>query len=57
VIWGRFDPSFQLDEVAAFKRDVPDAETHILDAGHFALNDQPDRVAQLVADFLAKQPK
>ena len=54
VIWGRHDPSFLVDEVAAFRKDVPDAETHVLDAGHFALDDRPDEVARLVDAFLAR---
>jgi pimeloyl-ACP methyl ester carboxylesterase len=33
-------------------RDVPDAEVHLLDAGHFALDEQPDRVAELTRQFL-----
>ena len=36
-------------------RDVPDAEIHILDAGHFALDEQADKVAQLTRDFLARR--
>ncbi|MFJ3681773.1 alpha/beta fold hydrolase [Pseudomonas sp. NPDC090208] len=56
IIWGRYDPSFQVDEVAAFQRDVPKAETHILDAGHFALQDAPDEIAGLVSAFLHTLP-
>jgi pimeloyl-ACP methyl ester carboxylesterase len=59
VVWGKYDPSFQVNEVAAIKRDVPDAETHILDAGHFALYERPDEIAQLMKNFLqhlSKQP-
>ena len=44
VLWGRFDPSFQVEEAEAYRRDVPSAEVHILDAGHFALDEQPDTV-------------
>jgi hypothetical protein len=32
--------------------DVPDAEVHVLDAGHFALDTAADRIAQLVGDFI-----
>jgi pimeloyl-ACP methyl ester carboxylesterase len=56
VVWGKYDPSFQVDEVAAIKRDVPDAETHILDAGHFALYERPDEIARLMGDFLQQLP-
>jgi pimeloyl-ACP methyl ester carboxylesterase len=47
VLWGRFDPSFQVAEAEAFRRDVPGAQVHIIDAGHFALDEQPDAVARL----------
>jgi pimeloyl-ACP methyl ester carboxylesterase len=55
VIWGRYDPSFLLAETAAYQRDLPTAEVHILDAGHFALNDRPDEVATLIGNFLRRQ--
>jgi pimeloyl-ACP methyl ester carboxylesterase len=52
VLWGRYDPSFQVDEAEAYRRDVPAAEVHILDAGHFALDEQADSVARLTRKFL-----
>ncbi len=52
VVWGRFDPSFQVDEADAYKRDAPAAEIHILDAGHFALDEEPDTIADLTRRFL-----
>lgn len=54
VIWGRFDPSFQVDEVAAYKRDVPAAETHMIDGGHFATQDKPEEIARLTKLFLER---
>jgi pimeloyl-ACP methyl ester carboxylesterase len=54
--WGRFDPSFQVEEAEAFGRDVPSAQIHILDAGHFALDEQPDLVAHLTRQFLLSAP-
>jgi len=33
---------------------LPDAEVHILDAGHFALYDKPDEIAELIEDFLGR---
>ena len=55
VVWGKWDPSFAVGGAAAYKRNVPDAEVHILDAGHFALDEKLDEVAALIRDFLAKQ--
>jgi pimeloyl-ACP methyl ester carboxylesterase len=48
---GRYDPSFEQAGAAAYKRDVPGAEIHLLDAGHFAIDETPDEVAQLPRRF------
>jgi pimeloyl-ACP methyl ester carboxylesterase len=53
VTWGRYDPSFEAAEAAAYKRDVPDAEVHLLNGGHFALEEQADQIADLTRNFLA----
>lgn len=55
VVWGKWDPSFAVGGAPAYKRDVPAAEIHILDAGHFALDEKVDEVAALMRTFLAKQ--
>ena len=55
VVWGRNDPSFIAAGAEAFKRDLPDAEIHLLDAGHFALDEKNDEIASLILAFLAKQ--
>lgn len=56
VVWGRYDPSFQVEEAEAYRRDVPAAEVHVLDAGHFALDEQPDVIADLTRRFLQRCP-
>ena len=53
VIWGKYDLSFELSEPEAYRRDVPKAEVHVLDAGHFALDTAADEIAALVRSFLA----
>lgn len=55
VLWGRYDPSFIVPGALAFARDVPDAEIHLLDAGHFALDEEAGRVGELVLDFLDRR--
>lgn len=55
ILWGKYDPSFALPEAEAYKRDVPDAEIHILDAGHFALDEKVDEAATLIRAFLMKR--
>jgi len=54
-LWGKYDPSFALAGAEAYRRDVPDADVHILDAGHFALDEKVDEAAALIRDFLAKR--
>jgi pimeloyl-ACP methyl ester carboxylesterase len=56
VAWGRYDPSFTVAGAHAYKTDVPDAEVHILDAGHFALDEKLDEIAGLIRGFLARLP-
>ncbi len=57
VVWGRYDPSFQVAEATAYARDIPKAEIHVLDAGHFALDEQPDAIAARVQDFMQRLPR
>jgi pimeloyl-ACP methyl ester carboxylesterase len=54
VVWGKYDPSFTVAGASAYRDDVPDAEVHMLDAGHFALDEATDEIASLVRDFLAR---
>src|SRR5882757_6708231 len=56
VIWGKHDLSFELSEPEAYRRDVPNAEVHVLDAGHFALDTKADEIVALVDQFM-KAPK
>jgi len=52
VLWGKYDPSFELAEAESYRHDVPKAEVHVLDAGHFALDTAADEIAALVRTFL-----
>jgi pimeloyl-ACP methyl ester carboxylesterase len=56
VAWGKFDPSFALSEPDAYRRDVPNAEVHLLDAGHFALDTAADEIAELLRGFVGDSP-
>lgn len=56
VAWGANDPSFTAPGATAFKRDLPNAEIHLLDAGHFALDEKTDEIARLILDFMARHP-
>ena len=55
VIWGKHDLSFDLGEPERYRKDVPKAEVHVLDAGHFALDTKPDEIADLMKKFMQEQ--
>jgi pimeloyl-ACP methyl ester carboxylesterase len=55
VIWGRYDPSFIVAGAEAYRKDVPTADVHILDAGHFALDVQAPEVIRLTESFMQKR--
>jgi pimeloyl-ACP methyl ester carboxylesterase len=52
VLWGKHDPSFDIGEPERFRKDVPRAEVHVLDGGHFALDTKADEIATLLNEFM-----
>ena len=52
VIWGKYESSFDPSEPESYRRDVPKAEVHIVDGGHFALDTAADEIAALVQGFV-----
>jgi pimeloyl-ACP methyl ester carboxylesterase len=54
ITWGRQDPIFTVGGAMAYGSDLKVAETHLLDAGHFALETHAFDIAMLVNDFLAR---
>ncbi|QIJ65873.1 alpha/beta hydrolase [Streptomyces sp. JB150] len=52
IVWGTRDPFFTPDGARAYLRDLPDAELHLFDTGHFALEDHLPEIAPLIAGFL-----
>lgn len=55
VMWGRYDTSFTVAGSGGYQKDVPKAEVHILDAGHFAMDLQAQTVIDLTEAFMKKQ--
>jgi pimeloyl-ACP methyl ester carboxylesterase len=55
VLWGKHDLSFDPGEPERYRKDVPQAQVHILEAGHFALDTKPDEIAALVREFMNTQ--
>ena len=54
VMWGRYDLSFTVAGAEAYRKDVHSAEVHILDAGHFALDEKATEVVRLTEEFMDK---
>jgi len=55
VLWGKHDLSFDSGEPERYRKDVPNAEVYVLDAGHFALDTKADEIATLVRAFMKNQ--
>jgi pimeloyl-ACP methyl ester carboxylesterase len=55
IVWGKNDKIFPEPGAHPYRRDLPDAEMHILDTGHFALEDKLDVIAPLMRDFLDRK--
>lgn len=53
IVWGKNDKIFPADGAGPYLRDMPDAELHLIDTGHFALEDKADEMVPLIRDFLA----
>ena len=54
AVWGKGDVIFIPAGAEAFRRDLPDAEIHFVDSGHFALEEKSEAIAGYILDFLAK---
>ena len=52
IVWGKNDAIFPAAGARAYKRDLKEAELHLLDTGHFALEEEGDTIARLMRRFL-----
>jgi pimeloyl-ACP methyl ester carboxylesterase len=55
IVWGKHDPFFTEAGARGYLKDLPDAELHWLDTGHFALETHYQHIAKLMNDFLARR--
>jgi pimeloyl-ACP methyl ester carboxylesterase len=55
AVWGRNDPYFLPAGAKAFKRDIPNAEIHLLDTGHFALETHCTEIATIISAFFKRK--
>jgi pimeloyl-ACP methyl ester carboxylesterase/quercetin dioxygenase-like cupin family protein len=52
ITWGKNDGIFTVEGAELFKKDIPSAELHLLDTGHFALEEEVNRIGSLMHEFL-----
>jgi pimeloyl-ACP methyl ester carboxylesterase len=52
IVWGKNDFIFPPTGAEPYKRDIKDLEFHLLDTGHFALEDKHEEIGHLMLDFL-----
>lgn len=57
IVWGRGDPFFPEPGARAYRADLPNAEVHIFDTGHFALEEKLPEIAPLIESFLIRTSK
>jgi pimeloyl-ACP methyl ester carboxylesterase len=55
AVWGKHDPFFLPAGAKAFARDIPDAEIHFFETGHFALETHFGEIARKIGDFLSRK--
>lgn len=54
IVWGKNDYIFPADGAYPYKRDLKNLEFHLLDTGHFALEEKGDEIANYILNFLKK---
>lgn len=52
IVWGKNDPAFIAAGAEAYLRDLPQAELHLIDAGHFAVEEKAVEIAQFILPFM-----
>lgn len=55
IVWGKNDYIFPADGAHPYRRDLKNVEFHLLDTGHFALEEEGATIAARIRSFLAKQ--
>ena len=54
IVWGKNDHIFPAEGAHPYKDDLKDVEFHLLDTGHFALEEYGDLIAAEMKDFLKR---
>lgn len=54
AVWGAHDEIFGPDGARAFQRDLPKAEIHLIESGHFALESHLEIITEHILEFLGR---
>lgn len=54
IVWGKNDHIFPAEGATPYKRDLKNIEIHLLDTGHFALEEKREEIANYISKFLKK---
>lgn len=54
IVWGKNDPAFIAPGAEAYLRDLPNAELHLLDAGHFTVEEKAVEIGQFILGFMER---
>lgn len=54
IVWGKNDYIFPAEGAHPYKKDLKNLEFHLLNTGHFALEEKGDEIANYILDFLSK---
>ncbi len=54
VVWGKNDAIFVAAGAIPYQRDIPNAEIHLFDTGHFVLETHGHEIAKLIREFLGR---
>lgn len=55
IVWGKNDYIFPAEGAYPYQRDLKDVEFHLLDTGHFALEEDREAIANYITQFLASR--
>ena len=55
IVWGQNDYIFPAEGAYPYQRDLKDVEFHLLDTGHFALEEEGEAIANYIRQFLASR--
>jgi pimeloyl-ACP methyl ester carboxylesterase len=55
IVWGKNDPFFTVEGAQAYRRDLPNAELHLIESGHFALEDHAGEISAYIRSFLPEK--